>query len=117
MSKPVHHSINYIELPMTDIAATKAFYSAVFGWTFQDWGPNYISFAGAGIDGGFDMDGTQPATGLGAVVIFYSSDLKASRAAIIAAGGQICQDIFSFPGGERFHFIDPNGNELSVWTH
>lgn len=114
--KPAHHSINYIELPMRDIAATKAFYGAVFGWTFQDWGPNYVSFHGAGVDGGFDLDGLQPAAGKGVLVVLYSADLDASQEAVQAAGGHICKEIFSFPGGRRFHFIDPNENELSIWT-
>lgn len=114
--KPQHHSINYIELPMRDIAATKAFYGAVFGWTFKDWGPGYISFSGAGIDGGFDLDGLEPGTGKGALVVLYSADLEASRDAVVAAGGVICKEIFSFPGGTRFHFVDPNGSELSIWT-
>lgn len=114
--RPRQHSINYIELPMRDIAATKAFYGDIFGWTFKDWGNSYISFHGAGIDGGFDLNGLEPATGKGALVVLYSADLEATYAAVKAAGGRICKDIFSFPGGRRFHFIDPSGNELSIWT-
>lgn len=114
--KPQHHSINYIELPMRDVAATKAFYGGVFGWTFQEWGDSYVSFHGAGIDGGFDLAGLAPAQGSAALVVLYSKDLETSYAAVKAAGGEICKEIFSFPGGRRFHFIDPNGNELSIWT-
>ncbi|MEO0413270.1 MAG: VOC family protein [Pseudomonadota bacterium] len=112
-----HHKIHYVELPMVDIAATKAFYSAVFGWTFQDWGPTYISFHGAGLDGGFTTDGATPTATHGALVIFYSDDLSASLQSIKTAGGTITQDIFSFPGGSRFHFLDPSGNQLAVWTY
>lgn len=108
-----HHKINYIELPATDVDATKDFYATVFGWTFQDWGPSYVSFAGAGIDGGFDA--TTPLGMGGALVILYSSDLEASLDSVSRAGGTISRPIFSFPGGRRFHFYDPNGNELAVW--
>lgn len=115
--KNSHNKIHYIELPMIDIAATKAFYGTVFGWTFQDWGPSYVSFHGAGMEGGFTTDGALPSAGSGALVILYSDDLKTSLAAVSAAGATITQDIFSFPGGSRFHFLDPNGNELAVWTY
>lgn len=115
MTDPRHHTINYIELPMSDVAATKAFYGQVFGWKFQDWGPTYVSFEGAGIDGGFDADGIQRSDH-GALVILYSADLTSSQAAVEAAGGTITKPIFSFPGGRRFHFEDPNGNQLAVWT-
>ncbi len=111
-----HNTINYIELPMTDVTATKAFYSEVFGWSFQDWGPDYISFSGAGVEGGFGRD--IDVTGrLGRVlVVMYSEDLKATEAAITKAGGKVTKPIFEFPGGRRFHFTDPNGTELAVWS-
>jgi len=113
----VHHTINYIEIPSTNIAATKAFYTAAFGWTFQDWAPTYVSFSGAGIEGGFEQDagGRRPSTD-GVLVILYSSDLAASEQAVTAAGGTISRPAFNFPGGRRFHFLDPNGNELAVWS-
>lgn len=110
------NTINYIELPMTDIAATKSFYGSVFGWTFQDWGETYISFHGAGIDGGFDAITPTNEPRSGAVIILYSDQLEAKRDQVTAAGGKIIQDIFTFPGGRRFHFQDPNGNELAIWT-
>lgn len=111
-----HHTINYIELPATDLTATKEFYGKVFGWTFTDWGPEYVSFAGAGIDGGFRTDGQVASEKAGVLPVIYSQNLEATRDAIVAAGGQIIQPIFSFPGGRRFHFVDPNGNELAVWS-
>lgn len=113
----VHHTINYIEMPSSDIEATKAFYGAAFGWTFQDWGPDYVSFAGAGIEGGFEHDpvGRQPSTD-GALVILYSADLAASESAVTSAGGTISRSAFSFPGGRRFHFLDPSRNELAIWS-
>lgn len=118
--KENHHKFNYIELPATDMAAMKAFYGAVFGWTFIDYGPDYASFQGAGLDGGFDADpevvgGRKPSTN-GALVILYSDDLKASESQIHQAGGTISVEPFDFPGGRRFHFTDPSGNELAVWT-
>jgi predicted enzyme related to lactoylglutathione lyase len=111
-----HHSINYIELPAADLAAAKEFYAAVFGWTFTDWGPEYVSFDGAGIDGGFRGDGSVTSQPLGVLAVLYSDNLEATRDSIVAAGGKIVEPIFSFPGGRRFHFSDPSGNELAVWS-
>ena len=115
MSAPRHHNgIDYIELPCTNPPAIKAFYSTVFGWTFQDWGPDYISFNDGRLDGGFTT--TEPVTPGGARIILYSRDLEATLAAIQAAGGTIHKEIFPFPGGRRFHFLDPDGNHLAVWS-
>lgn len=116
MSKSTHHHFNYIELPATDLKALKAFYGSVFGWTFQDWGETYVAIHGAGVDGGFDADSQRRPSDQGALVILHSDDLEASEKAVVSAGGKISVPIFSFPGGRRFHFVDPNGNELAVWT-
>ena len=106
--------IDYVELPGGDLAATKTFYSTAFGWGFTDYGPSYTGFEDAGLDGGFQADPkeapTQP------LVILYSEDLEATLARVKEAGGQITVPIFSFPGGRRFHFRDPAGNELAVWS-
>lgn len=111
-----NNTINYIELPLADAAATKAFYGGVFGWDFTDWDPDYISFAGAGIDGGFNgLDDVKPAAP-GVLVVLYADDLEQTVAAVEAAGGAILKPIYSFPGGRRFHFRDPNGNELAAWS-
>ncbi len=112
---PTHNTINYIELPTTDIPATKEFYSKLFGWSFTDWGEHYISFGGAGISGGFDASGETKPTDDGPKVILYSDDLQATRDAIQKAGGIITKDIYSFPGGKRFYFTDPSSNQLAVW--
>lgn len=115
----INNSINYIELPMTDNNATKKFYGDVFGWTFTDWGPDYISFEGANIDGGFEsatVDGAVQPRAPGVLVVLYAENLEDKFAAVKTAGGIIAKEIFSFPGGRRFHFKDPNGNELAVWT-
>jgi hypothetical protein len=104
----------YIEFPATDIAATKAFYQRVFGWEFQDYGPDYTSFRDGSSSGGFTTD-AKVAKG-GVLVVIHATDLAATEAAVVAAGGVIVKPAFSFPGGRRFHFTDPNGNELSVWS-
>jgi len=111
-----HHSINYVELPALDLQAMKYFYGSVFGWTFQDWGEVYVSFHGAGIDGGFDGQSEREPSETGPFFIIYTEDLEASLAAVKSAGGVITIEPFSFPGGRRFHFRDPSGNGLAVWT-
>ena len=110
-----HHQINYVELKTTDIGAMKAFYGGAFGWTFEDWGPGYATFMGAGVDGGFEqVDGFTP--GDSPLLVINSTDLDASLGAVEAAGGVVTVRPFDFPGGRRFHFRDPAGNELAVWT-
>jgi predicted enzyme related to lactoylglutathione lyase len=119
MSKPAHHhAINYLEFAAPDLAAVKKFYSTVFGWSFQDWGADYVSFRAqeSGIDGGFRR-GTAPATCEDApLAVLYSSNLEATEAAIVAAGGSISVPVFTFPGGRRFHFKDGCGNTLAAWS-
>jgi predicted enzyme related to lactoylglutathione lyase len=109
-----HHTIDYVELPSTDFAAMKAFYGAVFGWKFVEYGGNYVAFTGAGLEGGFAPVENTPPRG-GAMVILYSDDLAASEAAVRKAGAEIIAH-HEFPGGSRFQFLDPTGNELAVWT-
>src|SRR5450631_771347 len=117
--KAHHHKINYVEFASTDIARTKQFYTAVFGWSFQDYGPDYVAFSAAsgGVDGGFyktDPHGEAPK--FAPLVVFYSSDLEATEKAVVAAGGKIVVPTFAFPGGRRFHFSDGQGNVLAVWS-
>jgi predicted enzyme related to lactoylglutathione lyase len=114
-----HRKINYIEFAAVDVARAKQFYAAVFGWSFQDYGPDYTSFGAvsAGIDGGFRKSRQDESAGDAApLVVLYSSDLKATEAAIVAAGGTIVVPAFEFPGGRRFHFADGVGNLLAVWS-
>ena len=112
-----HHHFNYIELPTTDMAAMKAFYSDVFGWDYVDYGPSYAAITGAGMDGGFDAKaGARKPSDQGALIVLYSDDLDASEQTVKQANGVITVPIFDFPGGRRFHFKDPSGNELAVWT-
>ena len=106
--------IDYIEFPASGIAGTKQFYETVFGWKFEDYGPNYTSFTDGRIAGGFTTDRTTAQQGV--LVVIYSGDLPASQKQIESAGGKIVKPIFSFPGGRRFHFTDPAGNELAVWS-
>lgn len=111
-----NNTINYIELPLLKNAQTKQFYTQVFGWQFTDWGADYMSFSGAGIDGGFNGQDAVVATPAGALVVLYADDLVEKCRQVEAAGGQINKPIYDFPGGKRFHFLDPNGNELAVWS-
>ena len=104
--------IDYVEQPGGDLPATKAFYEAAFGWKFTDYGPSYAAY-GEGLDGGFDSYPnaiTQP------LVILFAHDLEGMEAKVRAAGGAITREIYAFPGGRRFHFKDPAGNELAVWS-
>ena len=105
--------VDYVELPGADLGVSKAFYRQAFGWTFVDYGPTYAAFS-EGLDGGFDADAASGrATPL---VVLYAHDLEAMEARVREAGGQIVRPIFSFPGGRRFHFRDPAGNEMAVWS-
>ncbi|NQV71933.1 VOC family protein [bacterium] len=109
--------IHYVEFSARDLEATKAFFSDAFGWAFQDYGPDYAAFLGAGMEGGFERKDKKSDTDEGgALVILYSADLEETHANVVAAGGVIKLDIFSFPGGRRFHFTEPSGNELAVWS-
>ncbi len=110
-----NYRMDYIEFPATDIAATKTFYGQVFGWNFKDWGPDYVSFHDGRLGGGFTRE-AKVAQGGGTLVVLYASDLEDTYRKVKAAGGSITRETFEFPGGRRFHFADPNGNELAVWS-
>jgi predicted enzyme related to lactoylglutathione lyase len=104
--------IVYLELPAHNLATTKNFYTNLFGWTFQDYGPTYAAFSSSGVEGGFNAD---PAERTKAPLpVIESENLEQTEQAILKAGGKITLPIFSFPGGRRFHFTDPAGNELAV---
>lgn len=109
--------INYVELPAEDFAKAKAFYGEVFGWTFEDYGDCYCAFNDGTMDGGFYRSSLHSDSGQGAaLVVLYAENLEATQERITEAGGELCKPIFSFPGGRRFHFLDPNRNELAVWS-
>ncbi len=112
-----HETINYVELPAKNIDTTKTFFRQLFGWSFTDYGPDYTVFSHAGIDGGFYTSEHCMSTENGsALLVFYSDTLEKTQANIIAVGGNIIRQTFVFPGGRRFHFSDPNGNEYAVWS-
>jgi uncharacterized protein len=111
----IHHAIDYIEITVTDLDAAKAFYSTAFGWSLVDYGPDYAGIQAAGKEmGGLRRDSEVRAGG--PLVILYSEDLERSVDAVTAAGGTVVKPIYAFPGGRRFHFADPAGNELAVWS-
>jgi len=113
----IHEKINYIEFPASNIGTAKTFFSTVFGWSFIDYGPEYSAFSNAGIEGGFYKSDLSASTENGsALVVFYSNDLEQTQTKIMDAGGKIVKPVFEFPGGRRFHFSDPNGNEYAVWS-
>jgi predicted enzyme related to lactoylglutathione lyase len=113
----MHEKINYIELPASNLTATKHFFNSCFDWTFTDYGPEYCAFFNAGLNGGFYQSELSASTSNGsALVVLYSDKLEQTQEKIEQAGGSISKAIFSFPGGRRFHFIEPSGNEFAVWS-
>jgi len=112
----LHEKINYVELPAKDLAATKAFFQSAFGWSFTDYGPEYTAFENQGLDGGFFQSDLASSTENGAaLIVLYSNQLEATLAKVEKAGGSILKPIYAFPGGRRFHFTEPSGNEFAVW--
>lgn len=109
--------IDYIEFPAADFDAVQAFYERAFNWQFTDYGPEYRAFSDGKLNGGFRVADLKSTTANGsALVILYATNLEETRDKVVASGGAIIEDIFSFPGGRRFQFADPNGNELAVWS-
>lgn len=112
-----HHTIDYVELAAPDLIAAQTFYAEVFGWSFNDYGPGYAGIRSP--DGDGEVGGLDPHATAGSgspLVILYSEGLPRTEAAVRSAGGRITRDPFDFPGGRRFHFVDPGGNELGVFT-
>jgi predicted enzyme related to lactoylglutathione lyase len=108
------NQIDYLEFPATDLPATQAFYEKAFGWKFTDYGPAYAAFTDGRMSGGFTTDERGPARH--PLTVIYSGSLETTEERVAAAGGKIVRAIFSFPGGRRFRFSDPSGNELAVWS-
>lgn len=106
--------INYVEFKAYDLERIKEFYTESFGWTFTNYGPTYIAFSESGLEGGFEKTETEIVNGT--LIVLYHKNLDDIKSKIIRSNGKISRDIFSFPGGRRFHFIDPSGNELAVWS-
>jgi predicted enzyme related to lactoylglutathione lyase len=116
-ANPKENHIDYVEFPAASasaLQATKLFYNQVFGWKYQDWGESYVDTNGSGISSGINSDPShRPPTPL---VVLFSSDLESTRGKVVAAGGTIQKEIFPFPGGRRFEYVDPAGNQLAVWS-
>lgn len=112
-----HEKLNYVEFPAKDLLATKVFFEKAFQWSFEDYGPEYSAFSNQGLDGGFFKSNLSASTIHGsALLVFFSNDLEATQEKVKAAGGKIVKAIFYFPGGRRFHFCEPSGNEFAVWA-
>ena len=113
----INDKISYVEFPARDIEATKTFFTTVFEWSFVDYGPEYAAFTDQGINGGFyKSDGASSTETGAALIVLYSDALEEVQERVERAGGSILKPIFSFPGGRRFHFAEPSGNELAVWS-
>ena len=106
--------INYIEFKAKDLEAIKEFYTTCFNWKFTDYGSTYVAFSESGVYGGFEKTENEIVNGV--LVVLYHKNLAMIKQKIIELNGIISKDIFAFPGGHRFHFVDPSGNELAVWS-
>ncbi len=112
-----HEKLNYVEFPANDLEATKTFFADAFGWSFEDYGPEYSAFSNQGINGGFYKSELKSSTANGAaLLVFYSNNLEETLRKVSRAGGEIVKPVFEFPGGRRFHFTEPSGNEFAVWS-
>ncbi|WP_233098747.1 VOC family protein [Aureibaculum flavum] len=109
-----NNQINYIEFRAKNLDEIKKFYSKAFGWIFTDYGPTYTAFTDGNLDGGFEF--TEDDIVNGVLVVLYHKTLNIIKNKILEGGGTITKDIFSFPGGKRFQFLDPSGNELAIWS-
>ncbi len=117
MPTPKEHAIDYIETPATDLGKTKAFFSALFGWQFTDYGPDYVAFEDGRLAGGFYRGEKVPSVADGSVlVVFYAGDLEATETRVRELGGTVSRGIFAFPGGRRFHFLAPGTGEFAIWS-
>lgn len=114
---PREDTIDYVEIPVADLPRAKDFFSALFGWSFVDYGLDYCSFNDGRIDGGFFQSDVPVNPEAGALrLVFYKAGLEAAQTRVVELGGTITKEIFSFPGGRRFHFTDPNGSEYAIWS-
>ena len=117
MHKSLPNTIDYIEMPSRNLAATKKFFTALFNWSFSDYGPDYASFDDGRMAGGFFNSGKTAGTDAGApLVVFYHPELEKTRKKVVDLGGEVTKEIFEFPGGHRFHFREPGGGEFAIWS-
>ena len=117
MHESLPNTIDYIEMPSRDLAETKRFFAALFGWSFQDYGPDYAAFDDGRMTGGFfAATETWPTTSTCPLVVFYSPELEMTRAEVVRLDAKVTRDIFEFPGGRRFHFQAPGSGEFAIWS-
>jgi len=117
MHESLPNTIDYVEVPSRDLAATKKFFAALFGWSFVDYGPDYAAFDDGRMAGGFFTSEKTAGVDAGApLVVFYQPELEKTGAKVVDLGGEITKEIFEFPGGRRFHFREPGGSEFAVWS-
>jgi predicted enzyme related to lactoylglutathione lyase len=117
MHQSLPNTIDYIEMPSTNLAATKDFFTGLFGWVFQDYGPDYVAFDDGRMTGGFFASELTSTVAKGApLVVFYSAELEKMSKEVVRLGGKITREIFEFPGGRRFHFEAPGGGEFAIWS-
>ncbi|MEY2480720.1 MAG: uncharacterized protein QOI04_1647 [Verrucomicrobiota bacterium] len=117
MHESLKNTIDYIEMPSRDLGGTKKFFGALFDWKFQDYGPDYAAFDDGRMAGGFFKSERTATTAEGApLVVLHQTDLEESRKKVIELGGKITKEIFEFPGGRRFHFLEPGGGEFAIWS-
>ena len=117
MHKSLINAIDYIEMPSRNLAETKRFFAALFGWSFEDYGPDYASFDDGRMTGGFfSSEKTATAEAGAALIVFHQENLEESRQKVVDLGGEITKEIFEFPGGGRFHFLEPGGGEFAIWS-
>jgi predicted enzyme related to lactoylglutathione lyase len=115
VSKKAEAQIDYVEIPVPELEKTREFLQSMFGWEFQDWGPDYSSFSDGRLEGGLRRS-EKPAPAMGVLLVFYSTSLERDVDRVQAMGATISQPIFAFPGGRRFHFVDPAGIEFAMWS-
>ncbi len=114
---PDENKVDYLEIPTTDMAKSKSFFNRMFGWQFTDYGDDYASFEDGRITGGFFKSDQSVSCANGSVlIVFFANDLEAAAEQVETNGGSIVREIFPFPGGRRFHFADPAGNEFAIWS-
>lgn len=117
MPDPRPNTIDYIEMPSRDLGATRQFFTALFGWSFQEYGPDYLAFEDGRIAGGFfAAAGAWEMTASCPLIVFYMPELEMARADVVRLKGEVTRDIFNFPGGRRFHFKAPGSGEFAVWS-
>ena len=114
---PDENKVDYLEIPTLDVAASKSFFADMFGWNFTDYGDDYSSFEDGRITGGFFKSDQSVSCANGSVlIVFFANDLEVAVEQVKKHGGSIVREIFAFPGGKRFHFADPAGNEFAIWS-